>query len=50
VISYTKNPLYTIFAAAGSWLGAFCAVTWLERGDPQPALSPQRVGTPQAPH
>jgi len=48
VISYTKNPIYTLFAAAGSWVGAFCAVTWLHRSDPQPALSPQRVGAPPA--
>lgn len=32
VISYTGNPIYVVFAAAGSWLGAYCAVTWLERG------------------
>lgn len=50
VISYTKNPIYILFAAAGSWLGAFGAVTWLRWSDPQPALSPQRVGVPQAPH
>jgi hypothetical protein len=29
VISYTGNPVYVVFAAAGSWLGAFGAVTWL---------------------
>jgi hypothetical protein len=29
VISYTGNPIYVVFAAAGSWVGAFCAVTWL---------------------
>ncbi|HUA34909.1 MAG TPA: hypothetical protein VMA09_14975 [Candidatus Binataceae bacterium] len=29
VISYTGNPVYVIFAAAGSWIGAFCALTWL---------------------
>lgn len=33
VISYTGNPVYVIFAAAGSWLGAFGAVTWLGRAD-----------------
>ncbi|HTR62040.1 MAG TPA: hypothetical protein VMH37_10080 [Candidatus Binataceae bacterium] len=37
VISYTRNPLYTLFAAGGSWLGAFCAVTFLTHGE-QPAL------------
>jgi hypothetical protein len=36
VISYRRNPLYTLFAAGGSWLGAFCAVTWLNRGGPPP--------------
>jgi hypothetical protein len=29
VISYTANPVYVLFAASGSWLGAFGAVTWL---------------------
>jgi len=29
VISYTSNAVYVVFAAAGSWIGAFCAVTWL---------------------
>ncbi len=33
VISYTGNPLYVLFAALGSWLGAFGAVTWLTRTD-----------------
>jgi hypothetical protein len=41
VISYTGNPVYVIFAAAGSWVGAFCAVTWLGpssvASDPGPA-------------
>jgi hypothetical protein len=32
VISYTGNPFYVVFAAIGSWLGAFGAVTWLGRG------------------
>ncbi len=35
VISYTGNPLYVLFAALGSWLGAFGAVTWLKRSDSQ---------------
>src|SRR5262245_55702376 len=29
VISYTHNAIYVLFAAMGSWLGAFWAVTWL---------------------
>ncbi len=33
VISYTGNPVYVVFAAAGSWLGAFGAVTWLGKSD-----------------
>ena len=31
VISYTGNPSYVVFAAAGSWLGAFASMTWLQR-------------------
>ncbi len=46
VISYTSNSTYVMFAALGSWLGAFCAVTWLRRRDavtssPTPALKPR---------
>src|ERR1700689_348808 len=33
VISYTGNAIYVVFAAAGSWLGAFGAVTWLGTAD-----------------
>jgi hypothetical protein len=33
VISYTENAIYVLFAAAGSWLGAFASVTWLRRGE-----------------
>ena len=31
VISYTNNWVYALFAAAGSWIGAFVSVTWLRR-------------------
>ncbi len=31
VISYTQNAVYVLFAAAGSWIGAFASVTWLGR-------------------
>jgi hypothetical protein len=31
VISYTQNATYVLFAAAGSWLGAFASMTWLKR-------------------
>jgi hypothetical protein len=37
VISYTENPVYVIFAAGGSWVGAFASVTWLVRGQPAPS-------------
>lgn len=30
VISYTHDAIYVVFAAAGSWIGAFFAVTWLK--------------------
>jgi hypothetical protein len=29
VISYTGNAIYVVFAALGSWLGAFAALTFL---------------------
>jgi len=42
VISYTGNPVYVVFAAVGSWLGAFGAVTWLGRADVKgPAGNPK---------
>jgi uncharacterized membrane protein YhaH (DUF805 family) len=31
VISYTQNWIYVIFAAAGSWIGAFVSITFLQR-------------------
>ncbi|HET9019600.1 MAG TPA: hypothetical protein VFN46_08440 [Acetobacteraceae bacterium] len=31
VISYTQNAVYVLFAAAGSWLGAYASMTWLRR-------------------
>ena len=31
VISYTQNATYVLFAAAGSWLGAFASMKWLRR-------------------
>lgn len=31
VISYTTSWIYVVFAAAGSWIGAFLSVTWLRR-------------------
>lgn len=32
VISYTENAVYVVFAALGSWIGAFASVSWLRRG------------------
>jgi hypothetical protein len=48
VISYTQNAVYVIFAAAGSWIGAFSAVTWLTNGHPPSARSPVNPGSGQA--
>ena len=31
VISYTEHAIYVVFAALGSWLGAFASVSWLIR-------------------
>ena len=31
VISYTQNWVYVLFAAAGSWIGAFASLTFLRR-------------------
>lgn len=36
VISYTSNWAYVIFAAAGSWIGGFFSVTFLNRKAGQP--------------
>ena len=43
VISYTENWAYVIFAAAGSWLGAFITITFLHRppGGPPVGASPE---------
>ena len=50
VISYTSNAVYVVFAAAGSWVGAYVSMTWLNRGEavaaahvpPVPPLPPGR--------
>lgn len=44
VINYTGNPIYVVFAALGSWVGAYLSVTWLNRGPA--AASPIRPGPP----
>lgn len=43
VISYTENAAYVVFAALGSWLGAFASVSWLHRGG---LLAPSRHDPP----
>jgi hypothetical protein len=47
VISYTSNAVYVVFAAAGSWVGAYVSMTWLHRSEtpvasvpPVPPLAP----------
>jgi hypothetical protein len=42
VISYTKNWSYVVFAAAGSWIGAYLSMTFLRRSkeaSASPAIS-----------
>jgi hypothetical protein len=34
VISYTQNWAYVVFAAVGSWLGAFASMTFIHRARP----------------
>jgi hypothetical protein len=31
VISYTQDWIYVVFAAAGSWIGAYASVTFIRR-------------------
>jgi len=40
VISYTENWIYVVFAAAGSWLGAYVSITFLHRPPSAPAGGP----------
>jgi hypothetical protein len=51
VISYTQNVMYLLFAATGSWIGAFCAVTWLkhEYGPTQSLLMDRAEGPGKSP-
>jgi len=37
VINYTQNAAYVLFAALGSWIGAFISVTLLRRRPSPPA-------------
>lgn len=43
VINYTGNPVYVVFAALGSWVGAYLSVTWLNRARPE--ATPMRPGS-----
>ena len=36
VITYTRDWTYVLFAALGSWLGAFASMTFLHRSTPNP--------------
>ena len=40
VISYTRSWIYVLFAAAGSWLGAYASLTWIRVRDPAHAAPP----------
>ena len=49
VISYTSNPVYVVFAATGSWVGAYISMSWLNRERPEvaaAATAPIRPGPP----
>jgi uncharacterized membrane protein YhaH (DUF805 family) len=43
VISYTENWVYVLFAAVGSWIGAFASMTFLNRppGGPPIGAAPE---------
>jgi hypothetical protein len=41
VISYTNNWIYVVFAAAGSWIGAYVTMTFLHRTPPPLGPAPQ---------
>src|SRR5271166_1618082 len=43
VISYTENWIYVLFAAVGSWIGAFASMTYLPRpgGATPPGAPPE---------
>jgi len=40
VISYTSNVVYVLFAAIGSWCGAYLSLAWLRLPPPHPASPP----------
>ncbi len=50
VISYTNNWIYVVFAAIGSWIGAFITMTYLHGppGAPPAPHSPPPAGGPSS--
>ena len=49
VISYTGNATYVVFAASGSWIGAYFSVRWLDRSDSRTTPGgPAAIGNPPA--
>jgi hypothetical protein len=46
VITYTSNWVYVVFAAIGSWLGAYASMTFLHKppSHPPPPLKPSPNG------
>ncbi len=46
VISYTGNPIYVLFAATGSWIGAYFSVSWLKNRSPAPVVELNAVKHP----
>ena len=49
VISYTGNSVYVIFAATGSFIGAYFSVRWLDRSDSKVTPGgPAALGNPPA--
>ena len=40
VISYTSNWVYVVFAAIGSWVGAYLTLTFVHRPPAQPPAPP----------
>jgi hypothetical protein len=47
VISYTENWVYVLFAAMGSWIGAFVSLTFMQGSRPAPPIG---VLTDRTPH
>ena len=50
VISYTNNWMYVVFAAAGSWIGAYITMTYLHGPPAQPPGAAQSLADAVSPH